>query len=141
MAWIQPKTNWQGGHDAGVYVGDHFNLADYNRIKNNLQELRDMAVKLYAEFSIVTSADWTDYKTIPYPKDINQLEENLETIRSRTYAFAIGAKKTYYGNVAAIDYKELNRIESATLMIYNNLKGQAEGKRRLSFRLGGTKLI
>lgn len=140
MAWIQPKTNWQGGYDAGVYTGDYFNLADYNRIKSNLQELCDMAVKLYAEFSVVTGPDWTDYATIPYARDINQLETNLETIRKYTFLFATGVKKTYYGNVAAIDYKELNRLESASLLIYKNLVGQSKGKRRLSFRLGGTKL-
>jgi hypothetical protein len=137
MAWIQPKTNWQGGSVNGVYTGDYFNLADYNRIKNNLQELRNMAIKLYPEFSVVTGADWKDYNIIPLPKHFNQLEENLEKIRKNTYPFKTGAKKTYYGNVAAIDFAELNRLESATLLIYENLKGQSAGKRRLSFELGG----
>lgn len=141
MAWIQPKTNWQGGYNnAGEYTGDYFNLADYNRIKNNLQELRDMAIKLYPEFSIATGADWTSYATIPRAADINQLETNLETIRSKTFLFQTGTRKTYFGNAAAIDYIELNRLESATLLIYKNLIGQSKGKRRLSFRLGGIKL-
>lgn len=137
MAWIQPKTNWQGGWLNGVYNGDYFNLADYNRIKNNLQELRNMAIISYPEFAVVTGVDWEDYNRIPRAADINQLENNLETIRSNTYPFKTGEKKTYYGNVAAIDFEELNRLESATLLIYNNLKGQSDGKRRLSFTLGG----
>ena len=141
MAWTPPKTDWQGGRDAtGKYVGDYFNLADYNRIKNNLQMLRDMAIELYPEFSIITGPDWTSYETRPYASDINQIEDNLEKICAGTYPFAVGNKKTYYGNVATIDYKELNRIESATLLIYNNLQGQAAGKRRLSFTLGGDRL-
>lgn len=138
MAWIQPKTNWQGGYDAnGNYVGDYFNLEDYNRIKNNLQELHDMAVKLYPDFSVTTGPDWTSYETRIYAGDINRIEDNLEKICAGTYPFAVGTRKNYYGNAAAIDYKELNRIEAATLLIYNNLRGQAAGKRRLSFVLGG----
>lgn len=137
MAWTEPKVNWQGGYHNGSYTGDYFNLADYNRIKNNLQELRDMAIRLYPEFSIVTGADWTDYNIKPYPQDINRLEENLEIIRQKTYPFRTGSRKTYYGNVAALDFNELNRLESGILLIYKNLTGQANGKRQLSFQLGG----
>jgi len=137
MAWIQPKTDWQGSYSGSVYTGDYFNLADYNRIKNNMQELRNLAITLYPEFSIVTGADWTDYNIKPYSRDINQLEENLETIKAKTFPFSTGSKKTYYGNTAAPDFNELNRLESATLLIYNNLSGQKSGKRRLAFRLGG----
>lgn len=140
MAWIQPKTDWQGSWSNGVYTGDYLNLADYNRIKNNLQELRDMAIKLYPEFLVNTGPDWTDYNTRPYPADFNRLESNMETIRKNTFPFQTGSTKTYYGNVAAIDFTELNRLESATLLIYNNLIGQSAGKRRLSFRLGGMRL-
>jgi len=41
--WIQPKI-WK--------KEDHFNIEDYNRIKNNLQELRALAVTLYPDFAI-----------------------------------------------------------------------------------------
>ena len=42
MAWTTPKTDWYGTTDAdGVYIGDRFNAADFNRIKNNLDFLRD----------------------------------------------------------------------------------------------------
>lgn len=141
MAWIQPKTNWQGGYNAkGEYTGDYFNLTDYNRIKNNIQELRNMAVKLYPEFNISAAPDMTSYATRIYASDINRIENNLEAICNNTFPFQIGKKKTYYGNAAAINYEELNRIEGATLLIYNNLAGQAAGKRRLSFTLGGDRL-
>lgn len=129
MAWETPKTNW--------VKTDRINFADYNRIKNNLAYLRDMAEQLYQEFNITVDPDKDKYSLWPYPSEINRLEENLETIRSRTYPFQTGQKRTYYGNVPTIDWQELNRLESACKLIYDNLQGQAEGKRRLSYRLGG----
>ena len=55
MGWTTPKTDWQGATNAeGVYIGDRFNAADFNRIKNNLQYLRDLAIKMYDEFSLVS---------------------------------------------------------------------------------------
>lgn len=129
MAWETPKTNW--------VKTDPINYQDYNRIKNNLAYLRDMAGQLYQEFNIAVDPDKDKYSLWPYPSEINRLEENLETIRSRTYPFQTGQKRTYYGNVPTIDWQELNRLESACKLIHDNLQGQAEGKRRLSFRLGG----
>lgn len=128
--WIEPKANWS--------ATDYINTEDYNRIKNNLAELREMAICLYPEFSIAVNPDKTrsDY---PYADEINQLEENLETIRSHTYLFQTGPRQTYYDNQPYIDWQELNRLESACKLIHDNLQGQAEGKRRLSFRLGGMK--
>ena len=53
--WQTPKTDWYGSVDAnGHYEGDRFNAVDFNRIKNNLEYLREMAIKMYKEFSIVT---------------------------------------------------------------------------------------
>ena len=55
MAWETPKTDWHGSSDSdGVYTGDRFNAVDFNRIKNNLDYLRELAIKLYDEFSIVS---------------------------------------------------------------------------------------
>ena len=36
-----------------------------------------------------------------------------------------------------LNYAELNRIESATLSMYNELSGQAEGRPMLAFTLNG----
>ena len=52
MAWETPKTDWYGEEIEGVYVGDRFNAVDYNRIKNNLIFLRDLAVTVYESFNI-----------------------------------------------------------------------------------------
>ena len=40
--WQTPKTDWK--------ASDFMNIEDYNRIKNNLNELRDMSRELWKEF-------------------------------------------------------------------------------------------
>ncbi len=53
MAWSTPKTDWFGSTDSeGVYTGDRFDAVDFNRIKNNLEYLRTLAIKMYDDFSI-----------------------------------------------------------------------------------------
>lgn len=127
--WQEPKTNWS--------ATDYINAADYNRIKNNLAAIRDLAVELYPSFSIIVNPDKgvADY---PYADEINQLEENLETIRVRTLPFLqTGNKMTFYDNQPYIKFDELNRLESVCLLLYRNLAGQTEGRPRLEFSLGG----
>ena len=85
MAWQTPKTDWHGAVDAnGVYSGDRFNAADFNRIKNNLTYLRDHAIKVYAEFNIVSLGNDRTPKDYFYADEINQLEANLVTINGLT---------------------------------------------------------
>lgn len=44
--WQTPKTDWTGTTtSSGEYVGDRFNATDFNRIKNNLDYLRELAIK------------------------------------------------------------------------------------------------
>ena len=52
MSWSTPKTDWNGETVDGVYTGDRFNAVDFNRIKNNLEYLRELAIKMYDEFAI-----------------------------------------------------------------------------------------
>ena len=46
MSWSAPKTDWNGETVDGVYTGDRFNAVDFNRIKNNLEYLRELAIKM-----------------------------------------------------------------------------------------------
>lgn len=137
MAWVTPKTDWHGSVDAeGVYSGDRFNAADFNRIKNNLDYLRDMAIKLYKEFSLVSlGADRTprDYF---YADEINQLEANLNTLNANTLKVSYGSAPTYVDNGNTMDYVELNRLESAILDLYDRLKNQTDGRRMFTWNFG-----
>nr|DAO83803.1 MAG TPA: hypothetical protein [Caudoviricetes sp.] len=129
MSWIEPKTDWTSQ--------DTFNFSDYNRIKNNIAYLRERAVKLVKPFDIQDmGADMTSYAELFEAAKFNTLEQNLETINNNAYLKDYGTKQTFYDNGVFIAYAELNRIESATLDIYNMLGRQEIGLRRLAFRLG-----
>ena len=137
MAWETPKTDWYGRRNAeGVYVGDRFNATDFNRIKNNLQHLRDMAITLYDDFNIVSlGADRTpaDYY---YADEINQLEENLNTINRNTIRKSYGTAPLYVANGMTMDFTELNRLEGAILDLYVLLENQAMNRRMLTWNFG-----
>lgn len=137
MAWTTPKTNWYGAvNENGVYEGDRFNAADFNRIKNNLAYLRDLAVTMYDSFSIESvGADKTpaDYF---YADEINQLETNLVTINTHTLNRSYGTKPTYQANGKIMDFNELNRLESAILDLYDRLTNQHDGRRTLTWNFG-----
>lgn len=137
MAWETPKTDWHGERDAnGVYIGDRFNAKDFNRIKNNLQYLRDMAIALYDEFSIVSlGADRTPADHF-YADEINQLEANLVTINSKTLKRSYGNAPVYMENGNTMDFAELNRLEGAILDLYDKLSNETYGRRMFTMNFG-----
>lgn len=137
MAWTTPKTDWQASYDAnGNYTGDYFTFASFNRIRNNLEaltELADMLYVLHTTGSLPSTKAVTDY---PYADEINLIEKRLHEINAQSIRRPIGEQKTYVDNGAFIDADELNRIESATLALYNILTEQAGGRKQLKFTLG-----
>lgn len=152
MAWLQPKTDWKESYDAdGKYTGDYFNVEDYNRIKNNIFELRTMAIELVPEFNfpntIIDVVDDKTYEEYPYADEINVLTGRLNSIMDNTYTeklsngasvmeFSIGTRILYYDNSPFIGFADLNRIESACLRIYNTITAQHNSRRRFAFYLG-----
>ncbi len=136
MAWITPKTDWYGEVVDGVYVGDRFNASDYNRIKNNLSYLRELALKMYDEFTIHSLGEDRTPVDFFYADEINKLEENLNTINSNTIKRSYGVAPTYTDNGNTMTFTELNRLESAILDLYDRLTNQSEGRRTLQFNFG-----
>jgi hypothetical protein len=136
MEWSTPKTNWYGEMVDGVYTGDRFNAVDFNRIKNNLKYLRDLAIKMYAEFSIVDVGADKGTADYFYADEINQLEQNLITINTNTLNGSYGTPPTYSANGKTMNYTELNRLESAMLDLYDKLTNQHDGRRNLVWNFG-----
>ena len=134
MAWIEPKTNWS--------VNDRFNIEDFNRIKNNLNYLRDKVVQLIRPLDISDmGADMTSYSEYWNVDIFNMFETNLAKIAEKSYGRNYGDSLKYYENGGFIKYDELNRIESATLDIYKMLVNQEAGARRMPFVLGRYKEV
>lgn len=135
--WQTPKTDWHGAVDAnGVYSGDRFNATDFNRIKNNLDCLRDLAITLYDEFSIVSLGTDRTAKDYFYADEINQLEANLNTINQHTLKQAYGTAPTYVENGNTMDFAELNRLEGAILDLYDKITNQSKGRRMFQWNFG-----
>jgi len=136
MTWEAPKTDWFGQMVDGVYVGDRFNATDFNRIKNNLSYLRELALKMYDEFTIHSLGEDRTPVDFFYADEINKLEENLNTINSNTIKRSYGVAPTYTDNGNTMTFTELNRLESAILDLYDRLTNQSEGRRTLQFNFG-----
>lgn len=146
MAWSTPKTDWKAEYsNIEIYLGDFFNVEDYNRIKNNLQYIDDRAKELFygvpdlqldvdKHFPIPGSPDF-DNDNI-FADEINAIENGLQGIQDAIKLFDYGKAKLFYENGAFIDYNELNRIESAELDLYEHIESSIAGKLRLAYRLG-----
>lgn len=127
--WHTPKTNWT--------VNDRFNYADYNRIKNNLTYLHELAQEVYKQFSIVDMGeDIEDYTGWFTASAFNAFETNLETINKNIFTQDYGVSQRFFDNGQFIKWDELNRIESATLQMNDLLESQKATLRKLPFRLG-----
>lgn len=129
IAFITPKTDWK--------KTDRFNISDYNRIKNNLKFLEKFGQELFSDFSINDMGnDKTDYTGYWKPREFNLFEENLDIIVKNYPPYDAGTRKTFFENAPFIDYKELNRIESATLYFYKIASVHRATLPRLSVRAG-----
>lgn len=132
MSWKTPKTNWK--------PTDKVNIQDYNRLKNNIAYLRELSMEVYKAYTLADMGADKAYADYIYADEVNTIEANLTALCAGTYPFQIGEQQTYYPNQTTPDYEEFNRIESACLLIYNNLVGQINGRRRLAFLLGGDRI-
>lgn len=131
------KTDWKISYNIDKeYIGDYFNVADYQRIMSNLKQLKTLAGLMYPSFDYEAMLDKT-YDSYFYAEDINALENNLHTLVKATYPFVIGEKKQYKANDPFITFDELNRIEKGIQLIYEQLTGQYQGAKKLSFTCGG----
>ena len=137
MAWITPKTNWASSFDAdGNYNGDRFNASDFNRIKNNLEYLRNLAIEIFDEFSIVSLGEDRVPGDYFYADEINQMEENLNTINENSLNRSYGEAPLYVDNGNTMDFTELNRLEGAMLDLYDRLNNGVEGRRMFTWNFG-----
>lgn len=133
MEWIEPKTDWTSE--------DSFDYVAYNRITGNITYLKDFADSLFAfltNFSLETEK--TNLSLI-YARHMNAIEDGLDLLNGETYGKNIGEKKSYKPNKNVPTYEEYNRIESACLMLYNEMQIHKANLPKLAFRLGSQKGI
>lgn len=136
--WIKPKTNWECRYDVnGNYIGDYFNIEDWQRIIGNIYYLFELASFMYQKVDCLDMGNEVHHEDMPSVIYLNAIESNLQKLKEETYSFEIGKARTYYPNMPAWNYEDLNRIESACLTIYIGLTSQYENAKVLAFTLGG----
>src|SRR5574344_920835 len=135
--WVTPKTDWHYELDSeGLYIGDRFNASDFNRIKNNLEYLRELSIKMYDEFTIHALGTDRTPKDYFYADEINQLEENLNTVNQKSIKGAYGDTPSDTANGNIMDFAELNRVEGAIFDLYDKLSNQNDGRRTFTWNFG-----
>lgn len=136
MAWQTPKTDWKIQPALnGMYNGDWFNAADYNRIAGNLEYLASIGATAYKPFSIQPMPTVT-YQSYGLASYINLIETNLYTITSNTYTPPMySGKKTWVANGAAPSVDDLNRWEQSIQAIYENYKARMAGWTKIPVNL------
>lgn len=135
--WADPKTNWSSEWNGETYIGDYFLYTDYNRIKNNLLELKSTAESMYKISSFNLGDDKVEADLI-YADEVTLFETTLAEINSSTFSFP-EQFKTWKENKSVPTHEDWNRIESLQLKIYNTLVAQRKAQNRLAFTLGGQK--
>ena len=127
--WHTPKTNWK--------PTDRFNYVDYNRIKNNLVYLHELAENLYRQFDVIDLGEDIDtYAGYFTAQQFNNFESNLDTINKNIFTQDFGVSQRFFDNGVFIQWNELNRIESAILQMNDLLERQKATLRKIPFTLG-----
>lgn len=140
MVWETPKTDWYGSYNSttDTYEGDYFNASDYNRIKNNIQYLYELASELYyPSFTIDDMGDDKDYSSFFYADELNTIINNLNTINNNSVnvtGYSISA--TYRANSSLPSHIIWNRIESLSLKMYELMSNQYKGRRMFKWNFG-----
>jgi hypothetical protein len=146
MSWIEPKTNWTDQYDdSGRFIGTYVNYQDYNRIKNNLLVLHDLAIQIYhdiPDFNLGADKHAINRNSPDYNNDnffadeFNAIENCVYEIDKKMTFIDFGSKKTFYDNGKFINATELNRLETAEKRMYDILTNAINGKLTLPFTLG-----
>lgn len=131
--WITPKTDWTSE--------SYFNSEGYNRIIGNITYLKAYLDTLFFGLTNISTMEEKTAESFIYAKEINAIETALEQLNFETYKFDIGETKEYMANTRTIDFVELNRIESAILLLYTQMINHKENLTRLAFTLGNQKGI
>lgn len=128
IGWVPPKTDW--------ISSDYFNVEDYDRITGNIRYLKALSDEVFDEFAINAMEEEKTYTSMIYAREMNAIENNLEILNENTYGLDIGKTTLYQANKSTPLWSEFNRIESASLLLYNTLIAHKNALSRLEFSLG-----
>lgn len=136
---LTPYTVWAIRYDSeGEYTGDFFNVEDYDRIKQNIEYLREYAYFLYGGFTMRSMVDVT-VESYGYASTIDALDANLEAIAANTFRPPdMLPVKQWRGNQPPPGPDDWNRIENTCLLLFEQFERQFACLPKLAFELKGS---
>lgn len=136
---LTPYTAWTIQYDSeGEYTGDFFNVEDYDRIKQNIEYLREYAYFLYGGFTLRGMAAVT-VESYGYASTIDALDANLEAIAANTFRPPdMMPVKQWRGNQPPPGADDWNRIENTCLLLFEQFERQFACLPKLAFELKGS---
>lgn len=129
MAWITPKTDWVST--------DKLNFTDYNRICNNLDEVRSEATRLgfnYSGYQTMTRA--IDEASLPHAADFNKQIDNYNLFEDVLPNFE-PITDVFSDNGYTITYATVNALENGVLALHTLFSVAMANIPRLAIILGG----
>lgn len=138
--WITPKTNWRVRIDpwTGNYLGDFFNVADYERIVGNIKYLHDIARRASPDDVTIKPLAPMHWGVPITEKTINAIEQDLYRL-GQTCGLQL-AITYWHGNDKAPTYQDYNRIEGHCLALYAIYEGALKHEKlwpEMAFELMG----
>ena len=135
---LTPYTAWTIQYDSeGEYTGDFFNVEDYDRIKQNIEYLREYAYFLYGGFTLRGMVAVT-VESYGYASTIDALDANLEAIAANTFRPPdMMPVKQWRGNQPPPGADDWNRIENTCLLLFEQFERQFACLPKLAFELKG----
>lgn len=120
--WSQPKVNWKST--------DYYNIEDWQRIRNNLEYLRNyLADAGFCTQPLLVTDTGRGYSELPYVHLVNNMEENLAALQE---TFGVSfledvSRKTWYERLDAMyssnpTYLDWNRWETILLRVYESIQ-------------------
>lgn len=136
---LTPYTAWAIRYDSeGEYTGDFFNVEDYDRIKQNIEYLREYAYFLYGGFTLRGMVAVT-VESYGYASTIDALDANLEAIAANTFRPPdMMPVKQWRGNQPPPGADDWNRIENTCLLLFEQFERQFACLPKLAFELKGS---
>lgn len=136
---LTPYTAWTIQYDSeGEYTGDFFNVEDYDRIKQNIEYLREYAYFLYGGFTLRGMVAVT-VESYGYASTIDALDANLEAIAANTFRPPdMMPVKQWRGNQPPPGADDWNRIENTCLLLFEQFERQSACLPKLAFELKGS---
>lgn len=113
MSWINPKTSWS--------KSDYINASDYNRIKNNVEFIKELIQDEY-DFPYEDMGEDKSVNDYWYADEVNTICDNLDSM-CEALGGDFSGKPMYSDNGATPTYAELNLIEKRTRDLYNQIMG------------------